>query len=312
MRHGALVDGSERKAAGAATDRARGVLLGTFVGDALGMPFEGVPADEIPQQVEMVEARRGRGTYTDDTQMMIALAESLIARGRVDEQHLARAFQDAYDPDRGYGGGTRRVLELWAGGAPVAAAAAQIFDGEGSRGNGAAMRIAPVAVRFADDPNRLCAEAARSAQLTHAHPVGIDGGVVQAAAIGAALRDESILEVARRAARGAEMTSGLRDVGALLAKPRDPAEVHARLGSSSDARESVCAAIYTAVAHATFEQAVTFAVRIGGDTDTVAAMTGAITGARHGAESIPARWLEALEDGERGRSHVETLATRLR
>ena len=312
MRHGALVDGSERKAAGAATDRARGVLLGTFVGDALGMPFEGVPADEIPQQVEMVEARRGRGTYTDDTQMMIALAESLIARGRVDEQHLARAFQDAYDPDRGYGGGTRRVLELWAAGTPVAAAAAQIFDGEGSRGNGAAMRIAPVAVRFADDPNRLCAEAARSAQLTHAHPVGIDGGVVQAAAIGAALRDESILEVARRAARGAEMTSGLRDVGALLAKPRDPAEVHARLGSSSDARESVCAAIYTAVAHATFEQAVTFAVRIGGDTDTVAAMTGAITGARHGAESIPARWLEALEDGERGRSHVETLATRLR
>jgi len=306
------VDGSERKAAGAATDRARGVLLGTFVGDALGMPFEGVPADEIPQQVEMVEARRGRGTYTDDTQMMIALAESLIARGRVDEQHLARAFQDAYDPDRGYGGGTRRVLELWAAGTPVAAAAAQIFDGEGSRGNGAAMRIAPVAVRFADDPNRLCAEAARSAQLTHAHPVGIDGGVVQAAAIGAALRDESILEVARRAARGAEMTSGLRDVGALLAKPRDPAEVHARLGSSSDARESVCAAIYTAVAHATFEQAVTFAVRIGGDTDTVAAMTGAITGARHGAESIPARWLEALEDGERGRSHVETLATRLR
>jgi len=292
-------------------DRARGALLGTFVGDALGMPFEGRPAGEIPRDVEMVEARRGRGTYTDDTQMMIALTESLIARGQIDDEHLAQAFQDAYDPDRGYGGGTRRVLGLWAAGTPVAAAAALTFEGQGSRGNGAAMRIAPVAVRFARDPERLRAEAARSARLTHAHPVGIDGAVVQAAAIGAALRDEDILEVARCAARTPEMAAGLQDVGKLLAEPRQPAEVHARLGSSSDARESVCAAIYTAITHPTFEQAASFAVRLGGDTDTVAAMTAAIAGARLGARSIPARWLQALEDGKRGRSHVEALAARL-
>lgn len=311
LRHGARVDGSERIVAVTADDRRRGALLGTFVGDALGMPFEGLPSSEIPQDLEMVAARRGRGTYTDDTQMMIALAESLIARGQVDEQHLAQAFQDAYDPGRGYGGGTRRVLQLWAAGTPVTTAATQIFNGEGSRGNGAAMRIAPVAVHFAHDPNRLHAEAARSARLTHAHPVGIDGAVVQAAAIAAAMGNKSILEMARAAARTPEMANSLRDIGALLCKPRDPAEVHARLGSSSDARESVCAAIYTAIAHPTFEQAVTFAIRIGGDTDTIAAMTGAITGGRHGALSIPARWLETLEDGERGRRHVEMLATRL-
>lgn len=139
----------------AARDRARGALLGTFVGDALGMPFEGLPHTSVPAAVEMVAARRGRGTYTDDTQMMIALAESLIARGRVDEQHLARAFQEGYDPDRGYDGGTRRVFELWATGTPIASAAAQIFDGQGSRGNGAAMRIAPVAVLFCEDRERL-------------------------------------------------------------------------------------------------------------------------------------------------------------
>jgi len=97
----------------------------------------------------------------------------------------------------------------------------------------------------------------------------------------------------------------------LLAEPRQPAEVHARLGSSSDARESVCAAIYTAIAHPTFAQAASFAVRLGGDTDTIAAMTAAIAGARHGARSIPTRWLQALEDGKRGRSHVEALAARL-
>lgn len=294
-----------------AVDRARGALLGTFVGDALGMPFEGARASEVPERLEMVEARLGRGTYTDDTQMMIALAESLIARGRVEEEQLARAFQDAYDRNRGYGGGTRRVLELWSEGTPVAVAAEEIFGGEGSRGNGAAMRIAPVAVRFAGDPARLRTEAARSARLTHAHPVGIDAAVVQAEAIGAALRGEGILEAARAVAQTAEMRVGLADVAGLVAAGAEPGEAAARLASSPDARESVCAALFAALAHPRFEQAVRFAVRLGGDTDTVAAMTGAIVGARDGAQSIPLRWLVALEEGERGRGHVERLAARL-
>ncbi|MFN2466554.1 MAG: ADP-ribosylglycohydrolase family protein [Gaiellaceae bacterium] len=298
-------------ATAALEERARGALIGTFVGDALGMPFEGAPHSDVPAEVEMLAARRGRGTYTDDTQMMIALAESLIELGRVEEEHLARAFQQAYDPGRGYGGGTRRVLQLWADGTPVADAAQRIFDGQGSRGNGAAMRIAPVAVRFRADPSRLRAEAARSARVTHAHPVGVDGAVVQAAAIGAALRDEDILDVARGAARTEEMAEGLRDVGELLAKTREPATVQARLGSSADARESVCAALYAVLAHAALEDALRFAVRLGGDTDTVAAMAGAIAGARRGAQSIPVRWLEALEDGDRGRTHVEQLAAQL-
>ena len=289
--------------------RARGALLGTFVGDALGMPFEGTAAEDIPECVEMIDARLGRGTYTDDTQMMIALAESLLERGQVDDEHLARAFQAAYDPKRGYGGGTRRVLALWAAGTPVTAAASQVFDGKGSRGNGAAMRIAPIAVRFAHDPDALCDQATRSARLTHAHPVGVDAAVVQAAAIGAALRTDDIFEVALAAAKTHEMKEGLRFVGALLAG--GAVEAHRRLESSSDARQSACSAIYAAVAHPAFEQAVTFAVGLGGDADTVAAMTGAIAGARDGDASIPSRWLDALEDGERGRRHVEQLATRL-
>jgi poly(ADP-ribose) glycohydrolase ARH3 len=291
-------------------DAAAGALLGTFVGDALGMAFEGMPAEAIPARVEMVEARLGRGTYTDDTQMMIALAESLIDTGTVDQDHLARAFLDAYDPRRGYGSGTRSVLESWTAGIPVDIAAGRIFGGEGSRGNGAAMRIAPVAVRFADDPDRLCTEAARSAAVTHAHTIGVDAAVVQAAAIGAALRGADIVDAALRTAGSEEMRSGLRDVGALLDPSPKPVEA-TRLGSSSDARESVCAAVYAAAAHRTFEQAVTFAVRLGGDTDTVAAMAGAIVGARDGASSIPARWRAALEDGERGRSHVVQLAAHL-
>jgi poly(ADP-ribose) glycohydrolase ARH3 len=119
------------------------------------------------------------------------------------------------------------------------------------------------------------------------------------------------MAVARAAAGTEEMRAGLQAVGELLAERQDPADVHARLGSSSDAREAVCAAVYSAHAHPTFEEAIRFAVRLGGDTDTVAAMTGAIVGARAGAGAIPRRWLDALEEGERGRSHVERLAERL-
>jgi poly(ADP-ribose) glycohydrolase ARH3 len=292
-------------------DRAAGALFGTFVGDALGMPFEGLSHAAIPEDVEMVAARRGRGTYTDDTQMMIALAESLIARGRVDAECLARAFLDGYEPDRGYGAGTRQVLELWRSGVPVGVAAGRIFDGQGSRGNGAAMRIAPVAVCFRDDPARLCLEAAASARVTHANPVGVDGAVVQATAIGAALRDEDILAATQAAATTAKLRRALTEVEALLGGARTPREVQGRLGSSSDVGESVAAALYSALAHDRFEAALRFAVRLGGDTDTVAAMTGAVAGARDGFRAIPTRWVEALEDGDRGRSHVQTLVTPL-
>ena len=286
-------------------------MLGTFVGDALGMPFEGLTHASIPEHVEMVEARRGRGTYTDDTQMMIALAESLIARGRVDPDHLVQAFLDAYDASRGYGFGTQRVFALWRSGVAVADAAGRVFDGQGSRGNGAAMRIAPVAVWFRDDPDRLCLEAAASARVTHTHAVGVDGAVVQAAAIGAALRDEDVIGTARSAAGTVELRCALDEVEGLLDRERTPAEVSARLGASADACEAVAAALYSALAHDCFEAAVSFAVRLGGDTDTVAAMAGAVAGARDGRGAIPARWLGELEDSHHGRSHVHNLAERL-
>jgi len=149
-------------------DRVRGALLGTFVGDALGMPYEGRPAAGIPPGLEMMDARLGRGTYTDDTQMMIALAESLLRCERVDPDDLARTFLARYDPRRGYGAGTIQVFEQWQRGEPVALAARCVFDGAGSFGNGAAMRVAPVAVRFAGDDSMLAAQAAASARVTHA------------------------------------------------------------------------------------------------------------------------------------------------
>ena len=289
-------------------DAVTGALLGTFVGDALGMPYEGLPGSAVPARLEMVDARRGKGTYTDDTEMAIVLAESLLEHGGVNEERLARAFLDGCDPSRGYGPGTLEVLAAWRRGVPVHVAAQGLFGGEGSLGNGAAMRIAPVAVMFADSPGELRAQAERSARLTHTHPLAVDAALVQAAAIAAALRGEHVLAAARGAAEHSVMRGQLDRAAGLLRSKLAPAEVGELLGNSTIGHESVPTAIYATASSADFEEAVTFAIRSGGDTDTLGAMAGAVAGAAGGAASIPARWLAALEDGERGRRHVERLA----
>jgi poly(ADP-ribose) glycohydrolase ARH3 len=283
------------------SERAQGALLGTFVGDALGMPYEGAAPAQIPSDLQMVDARLGRGTYTDDTQMMIALGESLLRCDLIDEEDLARSFRAHFDPARGYGAGTTQVLEHWEQGEPVESAALRVFGGEGSLGNGAAMRVAPVAVRFADDDVLLRAQARRSARLTHAHRLGIDGAVVQAAAIGAALEGDDPLLAAVAAAETREM----RDAVGRATVPR------AGEGVPSSALRSLPVAIALGAEAESFAAAVRSAVALGGDTDTVAAMAGAIAGARFGVAGIPSEWLDALEDGAYGRRHVIELAGQL-
>lgn len=150
-------------------DRARGALLGTFVGDALGMPFEGAPPGAVPAELEMVESRLGRGCYTDDTEMMIVLAESLIADGSVQPESLARRFLERHDRRRGYGAGTLGVFAAWRDGIPVDTAAREAFGGQGSIGDGAAMRIAPVGVRLRSGPGTRAGAPQRDG---HAHPPG--------------------------------------------------------------------------------------------------------------------------------------------
>lgn len=106
--------------------------------------------------------------------------------------------------------------------------------------------------------------------------------------------------------------AALERLATLTGRPVEPSELYAEQGRASAADKTVPLAIYAAARLADdFETAVTFAIRCGGDTDTGGAMCGAIAGARHGQSSIPARWLDALEDGGRGRAHVERLATAL-
>jgi len=293
-------------------ERSVGALLGCFAGDALGMPWEGAPLSAIPVVVEMVEARLGRGTYSDDTEMAIAVAESLLRCDVVDEDDLARTLVARHDPRRGYDATTTRVLALLRVGTPVTLAARQELDSRASLGAGAAARVAPVAVRFFEDSVLLDTQSRLSARVTHPHPVSVDAAAVQAAAVAAAIDGEDPLRAAAAAARTDAVRTALEAVVQRCAGGVDPLALAGPApGVPARADAAVAAAVAAGALARRFEDAVVSAVQAGGATDSVAAMAGAIAGARFGAGAIPRRWIDHLEDGDRGRSHVASQATAL-
>ena len=156
-------------------DRFAGCLLGLAIGDALGGKFEAQSPDAIRARFSSVEQLIGYPQeeiwYTDDTQMAIGIAETLIAQGEIIEEHLCRAFVANYVPSRGYGRGARAVLEAMEAGRDHRQVAERYFPG-GSFGNGAAMRVAPVGLLFRDDRARLW-EQARLSSLVMSRLVGL-------------------------------------------------------------------------------------------------------------------------------------------
>jgi poly(ADP-ribose) glycohydrolase ARH3 len=160
-------------------DRFAGCLLGLAVGDAFAAPFEGVPdwfilaEHGLPEQFMRVPLNDPM-RYTDDTEMMIGVAETLAELGHIDADHLIGRFAANYTPDRGYGSGARKVLNAAKAGEDWDHIAETNFPG-GSLGNGGAMRVAPVGLLFHTDEDRVWDEAGKSARPTPP-PGGHRGG----------------------------------------------------------------------------------------------------------------------------------------
>jgi poly(ADP-ribose) glycohydrolase ARH3 len=302
-----------------------GALLGTCVGDALGMPVEGCSPTTIAQDFgpvrEMLDVRLGLGTYTDDTEMTIAVAESLVRCRGFDGADLAWTFLENYDPRRGYGPGTTQILQLLDQGADWTKVGQQVFDG-GSYGNGAAMRIAPVGLLYSDDAAVLKDAAYGCSEITHAHLLGKESAALQAFAVSLALNTQPVTAFAAEAflhelksfvsAEASELVINLEKVQTFLQAKPSIHSVVKFLGNDVRAYVSVPAAIYAFLANPnSFEEAVVFAISLGGDTDTIGAMTGAIAGTFHGLESIPERWTVNLENGPKGRDYIVELASNL-
>jgi poly(ADP-ribose) glycohydrolase ARH3 len=277
------------------TARCRGALVGVAVGDALGAPFEGMARVAAAALTRLVDDP-GPMRYTDDTAMSIAMAVSLVERGGFDGAHMAATFADQFfaEPWRGYGGGPPQIFDRIRAGEPWDRPARALFGGSGSYGNGAAMRVAPVAVFGHPDTERVADLARRTAVITHAHPEGVDGAVAQAVAVALMLDEappspERVLDGVRPHLTTTEFTDRLDAVAAAVDRGDDE-YARATLGNGIAARDSVPTALYCALRHDSFAESVTSAVGMGGDADTIGAMAGALAGACHGVEAIPAAW----------------------
>lgn len=300
-------------------DRFLGSTVGTFVGDALGEPVEGWSRREIKRRFGLLDTIiREEGRYTDDTQMMIGILETLQERNGFDPAKCARKFQENFDPSRGYGRRIFGVVERIREGIP--------WDqvGTDSYGNGGAMRIAPIGCFYYADPPVLREKAILSSQITHYHPEGLAGAIAQASAVGLALQHglsskpidtESFLDgiVAHVRAVDKRFAKYLDEIRSFPAGSVQELidTITSRYELTLRAIESVPAALASFLLTDSFREAVILAVNLGGDTDTIGAMTGAVAGAYYGYERIPPVWLNSLENGVKGIDYVVDCVERI-
>jgi poly(ADP-ribose) glycohydrolase ARH3 len=293
-------------------DRARGAMIGTLIGDALGRPFEGTPLGDLARLSRALDHRvrtPAAWSHTDDGEMTLNLAQSIVEAGGVVEDRVLERLTEGADLARGYGKGTRAAFRVWRAQRSSRESAYAAWP-EGSRGNGASVRVAPVAIFHVEATHdELCAAARRSALPTHAHLEAIAGAVVTALAIQTALRggDRSAVLAAAREGASTDFAGRLDHVTELRGASHDTAA--RSIGHGVEAIESVPAALWAFAESTCFADTVAGAVRLGGDTDSIGAIAGAVAGACYGASNVPREWRAALEPG--ASTLAESLADRL-
>ena len=303
-------------------DKFRGAILGCFLGDAFGSGFEGMNLEKARFHMDNLSKKFPR-SYTDDTDMTLAVAGSIIQSGGVSPEDIAKQFSLTCDLTRGYAIGTiKAVLALRAG--MKWYDVARIGFENGSFGNGAAMRVSPVGLFYHRDLEGLRKAAMEQANITHAHPLGQWGAVMQACSVGLAVsqnpkgpfKKEQMVTDLREILWGGpiEYMKSLNRIEKMVVqgKKLQALKIVQSFGNGVEAHFSVPSACYIAITYSPdFCDAIRAAISLGGDTDTIAGMVGAIVGAHVGEKGLPVEWIEQLEDGPRGRSFAKSLADRL-
>ncbi|KAK6635800.1 hypothetical protein RUM44_001054 [Polyplax serrata] len=260
--------------------------------------------------------------YTDDSAMTRCITKSLIEKETVDEVDIAKKFITEFykEPNRGYGANVVSVFDklLSTQVSDPFGPAREQFNGSGSYGNGAAMRTSPVALLYHDNVSDLIKMATSVSKITHTHKLGVNGAILQCLAIRKSLQlnPKNKLDINKFAS---ELISEIKEVEAntdalninkytyesqlkamkdFFTREQSPAEdeVVTTLGNSVSSIFSVPTAIYCflraqeSIPHIEtdnpFRRAVQYAISLGGDTDTIASMAGAIAGAYFGIEGI--------------------------
>jgi ADP-ribosylglycohydrolase len=284
--------------------RARQSLDGLSIGDSFCSQF--FRGNVYERYFNARTAPPGPWSYTDDTEMAIGIIEVLARNGTIDQYDLASIFARRYVADmyRGYGPAAHGILQSIYTGTPWRNASYAVFNGTGSMGNGAAMRVAPVGAYFADDLDRVVHEADLSGEVTHAHPEGRAGAIAVAVATALAWcwrREPHVDPVAFLRAVLERTPPGPTHEGMETARSLDTStgiERAARVlgnGAKVTAPDTVPLAVWLAAHHLDdLPTALWAVVEAGGDVDTLGAMVGGVIAMR-APHTIPESWLSARE-----------------
>ena len=282
------------------------VLLGGAIGDALGVPFESKPASnplllswDQKSYLGSEHHKLQPGQFSDDTQFSQTIAQSLVERGGFDPDDLSKRYVELFVSStiRGYGKTSLLAVQNLINGKHWSESGVA-----GSYGNGTAMRAAPFGIFYRDDIKRLVEVATIDAQITHASDEAIAGSISIALAAAYAVNNDTsnLVEKILPYLPDSSVKKALYSLSALTDSSHiQPAIALRVIGTKADVRETTAAALYCFLRFSSYQEAVITAIMAGGDTDTTAAIVGALFGAKNSSKDIPFAWSDQIEDRDK-------------
>lgn len=274
------------------SDRLRGIAVGAAVGDALGMPLEfglASPPEDLIRSMQ--PGRLPAGSFTDDTEMALALAESLLKNPELDPDDLAQRFLDWYlrNPED-VGVLTSSVMQKISAGMPWQQASKAFHDlNPNNAGNGSVMRCWPIALLAWDDEDTILSLSRRQSQVTHAHSECDAGCAFVNDMLFHLLHGADPQQAYQLTLAKVELPDPLRQI-VLLAPRRKRDE----LRNTGWVRHTIESALWGLLNTHSFEEALIQVINLGADADTAGTVVGALAGAAYGLANIPPAWTAAL------------------
>jgi ADP-ribosyl-[dinitrogen reductase] hydrolase len=275
------------------SDKVKGSLIGACAGEALGATVEFMSAAEIKAQYGVLKDIIGGGVFgwetgeaTDDIDMLFAVAKSLMELKTLDPADIAKKLVDWYNTNpKDIGGTTRMSLSnLWRG---IPWDKASDPNNQYGAGNGSIVRCTPVILAYADKPLDECVDACdKTGLITHAHPLARWSVRFYATLLHRILNEQKGVAIADATAMANSFTP---------AHGGTQYNFEIKSNPTGFACDALATALFCLKQTSTLEDAVIMTVNLGGDTDSIAAVTGAIGGAIYGESAIPVRWVEKLK-----------------
>jgi ADP-ribosylglycohydrolase len=297
-------------------DKAKGVIFGLAIGDALGYPTEFMTLDRIKSEYgpRGITNLPDPALFSDDTQMSVAIAEALVKAGEKDIESIMEVVReefikwyDSLENDRAPGNACLKGVRNMKAGIPWTRSGIA-----GSKGCGSAMRVAPIGYLYQHDPDKLKEVACSTSVCTHRHPAADTASIAAAYLVKLALDgvspDKMIAHLFTfTAGISAQFDQSISKVEKCLGW-EDEEKALAYLGEGWVGEEAVALALYSFLRNTdSYKKVIIRGANTNGDSDSIACIAGSISGAYLGIDAIPSEWVKRIEKS----SYLEDLAQRL-